>query len=235
MTEQQMKPPYVLEQLQPVTAEIWERIHEEMEGLSRLSGYGDLLAALMAAWPGSEGFASELLDELLAVQDRMRAEGREAGRVARILAEELGNGTGVSLENELARLLSAPVLRLLSNARETLSATPQRVSGVRLTTEILPVSDREALGAVSVLVHDLRLSYDADGDVASVNLTLDPPLLRDLWLQLVYALAVEDQLRERLADPLEVFDPEGPPGRAFGHWKALEEAEAARYERNNLE
>lgn len=201
--------------------EVWQQLEERMFALSPSSRYDDLLDAVTVPWPESEEFASILLDDLLAVEDDMHVEGHSADSAAGAIARQLQHGEDSVLAERLARLLQAPALLRVAMARAVLSATPRRVNGVRLRTEIRPVSDRSELGDVCVLVHDLRLTFDADGRTSSLNLTLDPPMVRDLWAELVSALAVEDQLRRRLEGVLDVLDPEGEPGPAAGHEHAL--------------
>lgn len=226
MTTQVPGPLNAFAELAGLAEDAWTRLEDRVFALSPLSRYDDLLDAVLAAWPASEEFASFLLDDLLAVQDELRSEGRSPATAAHSLAEQIQPGAGPSFSARIERLLEAPALCRVAAARAVLSATPRRVSGVRLSTEILPVSESYKLGDVCVLVHDLRLTFAADGATSSVNLTLDPPALRDLWAELVHALAVEDQIRERLIGVLDVLDPEGEAGRAPGHQAALTDSQA---------
>lgn len=221
MTIDQDPPQEPFEYLARLKEDDWLKLEERVLGLSRLSRYDHLLDAVRDAIEAPEESASDLIDDLLAVQDDMRAEGQSAARVAHALAEQLGLGADSPLGDRLARLLEAPALRHVAKARSALSATPRRVNKVKLSTEIRPLAEQFELADMCVLVHDLRLTFDVDGRTAALNFTLDPPMLRDLWAELVKGLTMEQQLRDTLAGVLDVFDPEGDAGEALGHGAAF--------------
>lgn len=215
-----------LDSLKTLPEATWTELEERVFALSLLTRYDELHDAMTTAWPESEEYVDLILDDLLAVRDDMDAENLTAKQAGESLTGQNLEDEDAVLARRLTRLLEVPALARIARARTVLSATPRRVNGVRLSTEVRPVSDRYDLGDVCVLVHDLRLTFDVDGRTSSLNLTLDPSALRDLWRELVNALALEDQLRLKLKGVLDVFDPEGQPGTAPGHPAA--EAEARR-------
>lgn len=200
-----------LQILEGLSEASWESLLAGLEELSTRADF-DKLLRLASLYIVDADEAQLMFDVIVSLADYRIGEGWPADVAGRAVAEAVGSTSTSLLSERVATLLNVGVIKSQAAARRSLTTVAHRVSEISLATMVRPVTEASDPGSQALLVHDLRLGYHADGAVRSINVTLDPPALRDLLAAAKRAVKHEMALRNHLAGVFDILDPEGPPG-----------------------
>jgi hypothetical protein len=189
----------------------WASLAEELDAVGPAVNF-DQLWQVVARYLEDDAEAQRALDAVLSLADYVLYEGWLAKDAAREVAEALEHAPDSTLAERLERVLALPAVCSHAAARRSLTGVNNRVSDVLVATLVRSVFNKAGLGDQVLLLHDIRIGYQRDGLIRSVNVTLDPPAIRDLRDALQQAISDELELRHRLEDVFVIIDPEGEPG-----------------------